>query len=429
MDSLTPKKKNNRLLSLLSIQGGIANIGWVLGSPSIVITYIAVAHDIPIILAGILATVRKSGNMIVDIFAGDLAQHRANKTRDIAMADIVLAICFLIAISSIMYGTLWAVTIGLLFAMLCIGIASEIQGIIFSDYIGDTLQSNERTRLEYWVMGLGGIGAALFAWPVHWMMLEYPPLSRHSTMIFIATACFCASAFLLVTGRVWLTRWSATGASAQSGSEDKSDVREGLWTRYRNLARSSWFRKFMAVRLMLQSVELSLPFFAILAALAHHESRHGLTALVISSALALTVAGPLWRSLSSKSHGQVMIVACSIAAISGMTLVGNHFLQLVNTIYLHATALFLVMVAVEGVSTAQSLFYLDIAPRDQRVAGLAVSKSVVRTAAIIFTACMATLAHMQHVVWAILLIALLNIATAFICYWATSTTVHDPENA
>ncbi|MCP4317171.1 MAG: hypothetical protein GY789_14445 [Hyphomicrobiales bacterium] len=117
-----------------------------------------------------------------------------------------------------------------------------------------------------------------------------------------------------------------------------------------------------------------------------------------------------------------MIAGCALGALSSLALVANHFLQLINTIYLHAAALFLVTVAAEGVATAQSLFYLDIAPKEDRIAGLAVSKSVVRLAAILFTACMAALAHMQHVVWAILFIATLNMATALVCYWATSNT-------
>lgn len=425
MDSKPPKKKHNGLLSLLSLQGGIAEIGWVLGSPSIVLTYIAVAHDMPIILAGILTTVRRAGNMVVDIFAGDTVQFRRNKTRDLALSDLFLALCFLAAISSIVYGSLLVVTIGLLGAMLLIGLATEFQDIIYSDFIGDSLHSDDRTRLQYWVMGMGGLGAILIAWPLHRLMLEYPPLARHATMMYIATACLCASAFMLAVGRMVVSALRAPQVTDKPQTENKPQGMRGLWRRYRELAKAAWFRRFMAVRLMLQTVELSLPFFAILAALAHHESRHGLTALVISTALALLIAGPLWRALSHWSHGTVMIVACSMGAFSGLALVANHFLELVNTIWLHAAALFLVTIAVEGTTTAQSLFYLDIAPKRERVVGLAVSKSAVRIAAIIFTAFMATLAHMQHVVWAILFIALLNLATVCVCYWVTRTELPD----
>ncbi|MCP4317170.1 MAG: hypothetical protein GY789_14440 [Hyphomicrobiales bacterium] len=223
-------------MSLLSIQGGFANIGWTLGSPSVVLTYIAVAHEMPIILAGILTTVRRTGNMIVDIFAGDIAEERSNRTRDIALSDFVPAICFLVAIASIIYGTQLAITISLLAAMLCIGFAFKIQNIIFSDFIGDTLQSDERIRLEYWVMGLGGVGAILFSWPVHRLMLEYQPLSRHSTIILIATTCFCASAFLMVMSRQWLGKRKIVKAANDAQLANRTGGFKGLLARCRRLA-------------------------------------------------------------------------------------------------------------------------------------------------------------------------------------------------
>ena len=407
-------KNEGRILSLLSVQSAFTTIGWNMASPSVVLTYIAVAQDVPVFLAGLLITVRRIAYMVVDVFGGTFVETRPNRTGSLAVTDVMLAMCLLIAILSVLSGSPLTITVTLVATMFGLGIASEFKSILFADFIGSNMRSENRTRMKYWAMGLGGIGTILLVWPIHVLMLEAQPTFRHSTIVLFATACFLASALLIFSARKYA---ALSNARQQSGNKQhwKQELRK-LVANYKVLASTSWFRKFMVVRLSLQSVELALPFFAILAAFTNENSARGITALIISSALALTVAGPLWRLLSNASHRLVMIVGCILAALSGMLLVGNHFLQLFDPTYLHAAALFVVTVASKGVVSARSLYFLDIAPDEQRVAGLTVSKSLVRIAAIIFSFILAAVAHMQHVVWAIVVIALVNLLTAGLCY-------------
>ncbi len=408
-------KNESRMLSLLSVQGAFANIGWNMASPSVVLTYIAVAQDVPVFLAGLLITVRRIAYMAVDVFGGTFVETTQNSTRSMALADIMLAVFLLIAILSILSGSPLAITVALVAAMFGIGAASELQNILFNNFIGKTMHSESRTRMRYWAMGLGGVGTIMFAWPVHLLMSDAAPVSRHSTIVLIATGCFVMAGLLITSARRFtLAQAAPQQAQPKAKRNWKGELRK-LVANYRLLAGTPWFRRFMAIRLSLQSVELALPFFAILAAFTNEDSARGITALIISSAIAVMVAGPLWRALSHVSNRAVLATGCVLAAVAGLTLVANHFLQLVGPTYLHAAALFIVTIASKGVVSARSLYFLDIAPDEQRVAGLTVSKSLVRIAAITFSALLAAVAHMQHVVWAILAIALLNLATAALC--------------
>ena len=339
-----------------------------------------------------------------------------------------MAACLLIAILSVLSGSTLAITITLVATMFGLGIASELQSILFADFIGRNMQSESRTRMKYWGMGLGGVGTILLVWPIHVLILEAQPTFRHSTIVSIATACFLVSALLIFSVR----KYAALSDGLHESSKRqrwKQELRKRV-SNYRLLADTPWFRKFMVVRLSLQSVELALPFFAILAAFTNEDSARGTTALlIISSALALTVAGPLWRLLSRASYRVVMVVGCILAALSGMLLVGNHFLQLFDPTYLHAAALFVVTVATRGVFSARSLYFLDIAPDEHRVAELTVSKSLVRIAAITFSALLAAVAHMQHVVWAIVAIAVVNLLAAGLCYVLASATRSETQSA
>ncbi|MEO1161268.1 MAG: permease, partial [Pseudomonadota bacterium] len=168
-------------------------------------------------------------------------------------------------------------------------------------------------------------------------------------------------------------------------------------------------RKYLAVRLALLTVELSILFFAILAAISHGASHKGLSALVISSALALIVAGPILHAFRKVPYKIVMSVCVLLSALSGLSLVVNHYTRWVDITLIHAATLFLVTVAMVGASAARSLYYLDTAPKNQRVKGLAVSKSLIKSISVVIAIPMAAIAHMQHVTWAILIVSFLNV--------------------
>ncbi len=421
----TESGSDKRMFSLLSTKGALLNIGWNLGSPSIVLTYMAIAQDVPVFLTGLMITVRRVANMCVDLFGATFVETRRNRAVAVAASEIALAICILTAVAGIATGSPWVIMIALVASMFGLGIASELQNILFNDFIGKSLDSDHRTRVQYWAIGFSGVGTIALAWPIHRLMIDSPAMVRHSTIVLLACACFLASALMMVG--ISRRMLSATRRPPMDRTEKRSwkDEIRKLTSNYRKLMAVGWFRKFMTVIIMLQSIELSLPFFAILAAVTSDESARGITALIISSALAFCVSGLLWQLVSVRSHRAVMVTASLMGASAASVLVANHFLHLVNSTALHAAALFVATVAARGVFNARQLYYLDVAPEVDRVAGITVSNSIVRIGAVGITAVLAGIAHMQHVVWAILIIALINMLTAVVC--SRMVTAGGPE--
>ncbi|MEM7317969.1 MAG: hypothetical protein AAF408_03000, partial [Pseudomonadota bacterium] len=182
----------------------------------------------------------------------------------------------------------------------------------------------------------------------------------------------------------------------------------------RRLLSQSWFRNVLALRLLFAIVTLSVPFFALIAAETHHQSDQGLAALIISSAGGAIVAGPLWRTLNGFSHRTVMVTSTALVALTGIGLVVAHFLHLDQSVHVHAAALFIVTVAVTGLTTVNGLYFMDVAPKDQRVMGIAVAKSFGRATLIIVSACLAAIAHMHETVWAIMLIVFISAFAALL---------------
>lgn len=412
----SPDEKRN--LSILRGQGTLSTMAWTMANPSVVISYLAISLDLPVILAGLLVTLRQSACLVTALFGTPIAARRQRKKVDLAVTDIIVALCFLVALASAAFGTTLIVTLAFIGAILIVGLAGEYQSILNADFYGDVLQSDSRNRLFYSVMTLGGIGTASVVLLSHQYFQESPPFTRHAAIIAIGVVLFFTASAVLLLVREFISAPAATETRVVRPVHRFSisnQIRE-IFGNFKLLIAMAWFRRYLTVRIALLTVEMSIPFYAILAALSHHGSPKGLTSLVVSTALALCVAGPLWQSVGHLSTRAVMIAGAVMAAAAGLLLFSNHFLDVVSAPYIHAVALFIVSVAVKGVSTARSLYFMDVAPKQYRVIGLGVSKVMVRIIGVGLSMVLAAVAHLQHVVWAILIVALINIIAAVLAY-------------
>lgn len=122
-----------------------------------------------------------------------------------------------------------------------------------------------------------------------------------------------------------------------------------------------------------------------------------------------------------------MTAGACLAALAGFMLVANFFYPVIDSPFIHAIALFIVTVAVRGVSTARYLYFMDVAPEEYAVIGIGASKVAVRTVGIGLSFAMAAVAHLQHVIWAILALALINATTAVLTYRAADRPEADGQ--
>ncbi len=413
----TDDQSAQRNRTILFGQTSLATMGWTLASPSVVLVYLAIAHDVPVFLAGLLVTVRRAANLTATTLGSEFAATRLHRKHSLAATDFVLATCYLLALSAVAFGTPLVITVAFILVVAMIGCTEEYQSLLNYDFMADLLESEDRKRLIYSAMIAGGLGSIALTWPVHQWLLHDDPFARHSAIVMIAIGCFCFSAGAMMLIRELVISPSVGQEAGRKKRVSRAAALGSYWNGLKDLWVMPWFRRFLAVRLSLQTIEMSIPFFAILAALNHGSSPKGLTALIISSALAMTVAAPLWRTVTEISNRLVMLLGAFLAGSSGLLLILNHFFHFADSIFLHAVALFCVTVAVQGVQSARYLFFMDTAPKAYRVRGLAASKSVARLSGITLATAMAALAHTQHVIWAIAVLACFNIIAACFAFF------------
>ncbi len=419
-----PEEKRN--YSILRGQGTFNTIAWTMANPSVVISYLAISLDVPVIIAGLLVTIRQSACLITALFGTPIAARRPHKKNDLAITDIVVAVCFLMALASAAFGTSLIVTLTFILAILVIGLTGEYQSILNADFYGTVLQSTSRNRLLYSVMTLGGVGTAALVIMAHQYFQTDPPFTRHAAIISIGIASFLTASAVILLVREYTAEHAHSGETAPRRRRFSMSAHIAeIYSNFNMLMKMQWFRKYLVVRLSLLTVEMAVPFYAILAALSHHETPKGLTALVISTALALMVAGPLWQAVGHRSTRTVMIAGAAMAATAGALLFFTHFVPVISSTYSHAAALFIVTVAVNGVSTARWLYFIDVAPPQYRVIGIGASKVLVRIVGVALSSVLASVAHLQHVVWAILIVAVINAIAAYLAFKESGVEVRE----
>jgi hypothetical protein len=279
--------------------------------------------------------------------------------------------------------------------------------------------------MRYLQLGVGGLGAIGLALLVHEIVKENPPFSRHSAIIFVSVGFFVLSGLAILA----MFEGTRSGESTRDAAPEAKRKFITYFTDITAIFNEAWFRRYMIMRLPLVAATLSVPFFALIAAEAHHASAKGLTAMIVSSASGYLVSAPLWQVVNMKSHRAVMVTGNLMVAITGAVLLTFHFLHLDHDVHLHAIALFIVTVAVTGISSARKLYYLDVAPKDQRVKGAAAIKSISRMVGVALSAALAAVAHMHEVAWAIAFIVFVGAFAAVACYRIVVVPDQSPADA
>lgn len=403
---------STRNVSVLAGQSVLSQVAWTLGSPSVVLSFLAVSLELPMFLAGALISIRMGGNMLSDVFLARPIAAQPQKKRSIAVTEIAIGACLLLALLIAATGNVPLTAIAFVLAFFLIGLIEEGQSLMLSDVLGDHLKSRSRMIIQYMQLGLGGLGAIGLALLIHEITKENPPFSRHFAVVAASVTFFTFSAICILAMAERVPEDKKNDPPVPVQKQSLRDIFSGI----RGMFDHAWFRRYMVMRLPLVVVSLSVPFFALIAAEAHHHSARGLTALIVSSASGYLVSAPLWQIVNMKSHRAVMVLGNLLVAFTGALLLLFHYMKIDHDVHLHAVALFIVSVAVTGINSARRLYFLDVAPKEQRIQAAAAVKSICRLAGVIISATLAAVAHMNEVAGAIVFIVLVSLWAAWSCY-------------
>lgn len=401
-------------IPFLNGSGALAITAATLASPGIVLAYFALALELPMFLAGALISINRAASMVTDVFLSDITARVVKKKNAIVYANIITGLAFFAVIVSAAYGSTLVVKVTLILAIIVIGMVGELVSLMLTDFVSTNVHSSVRMPMYYMQNALGGIAAIVLTLVAHTLLKDHNAFDRHLAILAIAVACFLISGMLMYAVHdPGIKPYAALKKRPHMANPIKAFI-----TSARVLNKQSWFRHYLVIRFLIAGTALSVPFLALLAAETHHASAHGLTWLIISSAAGLVVAAPVWRILNQRSDRTVLATGALLAAVSCFTLVAIHFLHLAPQIQIqiHAAALFVATIAMVGVQGARNLYFMNVAPPDQRVTGNAISRSFAVLVFVVLSASLAAVAHSKEVVWAVLFIAIVSVVTAIVSF-------------
>ncbi len=401
----TPQGKDHNYRNFIW-QGALSNQAWVLSSPSIVMPFIAVSLQLPIFLAGSLVALRHTAGTVIDVFALGWLSNTRNRKRGIIIADIGIGLCYIAFVVALFSDNKVAIGIAFTGLLLLIGAIHEVKSLLMTPFFTENLNSDQRIRVQFLQILAGGlcaIGIALF---IHWLLNDDASLTRHALVVTTGAICFVLSGLAFMT-----IRDVESDPDHDIPAKDNDDhTKPRFFDAARELSTEPWFRNYITIRLLLVMLGLSVPIFALVTAQAHHDTPHGLTALLVSSAASLTISAPLWRFVNGYSYRLTLIIGALMVFAAGLLLVLISATETKQPVYLHATAVFVASAAASGMTGARVLYFMDLAPKDQIFAAQSVVKTIARFAIIGSVALLAGIAHTQDSIWSVIIIMVCALA-------------------
>ena len=175
--------------------------------------------------------------------------------------------------------------------------------------------------------------------------------------------------------------------------------------------RLPWFRRFTIVRMLLLSVEMVTPFFAVHAATFHAHTAPSLSLFVIAFSLGMIGGGVAWPYVGRKSIQLILSASSSMAGLAALLALANHLIVAIQSPYTHAAMIFLLGFATQGALDGSTAYVVGSANDEERPYCIAVSNLAAGVAGVALAFAVGLIADGGAIV-AILVMGAINVAAA-----------------
>ena len=329
----------------------------------------------PAVIAGYLLPIKQAGSLLPQL--GVAARIRGAPLRKWYWAGAgftqALALLAMIGVALTAEGWIAGMLIAVLMAIF--SVASGVGSVAFQDVMGKTVPKGRRGRLLSNRAAIGGALTLLAAAYLRYGLGSGETLTPYLTLIGVAALLWALAALLFA-----LTE-EVPGAS-EGGRSMLSEVRQA--TGY--LREFAPFRLFLAVRGLLLSVELAMPFFALYAQEIYGEGAAALALFVFAVGAANVVSSPFWGLFADAEARKVLAVSGLIgAAAAGLGLAIGALLP-DATAFAFIPVFLLLGLAEAGVRLGRKTYLVDASPADERPLLVAFSNTAIGALALAFGA-------------------------------------------
>lgn len=330
--------------------------------PKLVLSWLLTHLGAPAVMIGFLVPIREAGALLPQLFTA--ARIRAMARRKWAWVAAALGQALGAAIIAFAALTAQGTDAGglILLGLSVLAVARSVASVAYKDVLGKTVAKGQRGT----VTGLAGTWAAGVG------------LAFAVALIVLAEARFAIVAGALVAAAL---AWALAGAVFAGLQEEAGETEGGgngaaaALANLRYLREDPMLARFIIARGLLTATALAPPWFVVLAS--DNAALSGLGALVLAGALAALVSSYVWGRLADRSSRLVLVLTGVIGAGAMLLALAISAAGLAGTAFAMPVALFVLMVAHQGVRLGRSTYIVDMAAAELRAVYTAIANTVI----------------------------------------------------
>lgn len=342
---------------LLNVANGAATkLAEQLAGPNLVLPWLLGALGSPVFLVGLLMPTKQAGSLLPQLAVAARIRALARRKWVWVAAGSVQALCLLSMIAAALYLPAYPAGVAIVVLLAAFSVASGSGSVAFQDVMGKTIPKGHRGRLLANRAAIGGVLTLLAGLALRYWVGGSSSLLPHLGLLLVAAALWSVGAV------VFAAIYEVPGATS-GGRNTLDEARAGVHL----LGEISGFRRFLAARCALLSIELATPFFALYGSelLGTHVS--ALAVFVVSIGVANIVSSPFWGRFADTSSRRVMVYAGLLGGLaSGYALFVGALPTASRNALVFAPAFILLAVAEAGVRLGRKTYLVDAAPAKER---------------------------------------------------------------
>ncbi|NNE24182.1 MAG: MFS transporter [Rhizobiales bacterium] len=338
-----------------------------LADPKLVLAWLLGALGAPAVTVGLLVPIRESLALLPQLFTSATIRSLPVRKWVWALGSIIQGACILamagVAIRFEGAAAGWSIVVLLaIFAL-----ARSACSVSYKDVLGKTVSKQSRGT----VTGTAGSVAAAFVLMFGLLMSSGALPLKVTTIAIVLVVAGC---LWIAAGTIFLRIKEEPGAT-EGGANAWNRAIDQLGL----LQEDGQLVRFIAVRGLLTATALAPPFLLALAGQTGERTLTSLGPFVVASSLASVLSGYVWGRFADQSSKRVLI-ASALAGAMILGIVGTMALAnpaATSASYLMAAALFVLMIAYQGVRLGRSTHLVDMADADKRASYTALSNTAI----------------------------------------------------
>jgi hypothetical protein len=404
---------SNYVLNVLN--GAAAKLAEQVASAKIVLPWLLGALGTPALFVGLLLPLRQMGSLLPQLaVAGHIRRYSRRKWFWV-VAAMVQVLMLLAMIAAAVMLPLTAAGIGIVAALLVFSVCRGVGSVAFQDVTGKTIPKGRRGKL---LAARGMIGGLLTIAAGLAIRADYGDTAAMRP----ALVLLCGGAVLwLIAGLAFAGIKESPGA-VSGGRNALREAAAGLQL----VQQESWFRRFLAVRAALLSVELAAPFYVLYVRRLLPGQPETLGIVIIAVGLAAALSSPFWGHFADLSSRKVLMISGVMAAVTGAGALAMGLLPATYRSPILAGVIFILLGFAEaGVLLGRKTYLIDRAAPDRRATYVAFANSAIGLVALLF-GMLGILAETLGLPGLITLLAFLGVAAAVLSALLPEATDAEP---